>query len=143
MPNFTPSVPPSDLTSRVLKQWSKFHLLGELVALYSLHALFVFQLLQTIVFTQSADSGSSSATTAVPVSFQNSISNGTYYSTHALTSAVTAPAALTTANRGSISSTVAPKVQRKRGSSGKVSITPGRGGGKIYVTRLSTPLVAH
>ncbi|XP_065080748.1 uncharacterized protein LOC135703439 [Ochlerotatus camptorhynchus] len=82
---------------------------------------FIIVAAQTIVFTQSADS--SSATTPVPVSFQNSISNGSsYYSTHALTSVTATAAALTTASRGSISSTVAPKIQRKRGSSGKKSI---------------------
>ncbi|KAL9699541.1 hypothetical protein quinque_002982 [Culex quinquefasciatus] len=61
----------------------------------------------------STENPTGAGTTVVPVLFQTS-NNG-------LTAPVTA-SALTTAGRGSISSTVAPKVQRKRGSSGKKSI---------------------
>ncbi|XP_055610182.1 uncharacterized protein LOC129757087 isoform X2 [Uranotaenia lowii] len=93
---------------------------------------FVIALAQTIVFTHSVDvvgssSSSSSATTAVPVSFQTAEEGlgdqqGSYsHSTRGLASVVTA-SALTTPNRGAISSTAAPKIQRKRGSSGKKSV---------------------
>lgn len=77
----------------------------------------VILLLQGIVLTQSADSTSS--TTAVPVNYQsaNNETHQNLYSPHELDSTAAA-AALTTINRGSISSTVAPKIQRKRANPG-------------------------
>ncbi|XP_052566325.1 uncharacterized protein LOC120427126 [Culex pipiens pallens] len=74
---------------------------------------FVIVVAQALASAHSTENPTGAGTTVVPVLFQTS-NNG-------LTAPVTA-SALTTAGRGSISSTVAPKVQRKRGSSGKKSI---------------------
>ncbi|XP_058456868.1 uncharacterized protein LOC131434232 [Malaya genurostris] len=77
---------------------------------------FIIVAAQSIILGHSTDI--SSETTSAPVGYQTI--DGSSQQNHGHPVAVAAEP-LTTASRGSVSSTVSPKTQRKRGSSGKVS----------------------